>query len=248
MTLSHQLRQDWFNADIALFNNILTEQQKAAQDFVKDMNKKYGDNYTTFDFSGHSLGGNLSQHAGITVPASMQDKVGTIYNLDGPGYSDEYLLSHALEIDNMASHVKHYQWSVIGNLLNQMPDEMFQSIRTDDRVYEIYDLEKLTDGALFQKHDTGFVWRWMMEHDTEFFQNGKTDDFAKTVGVVIRKIENEAPWSSTEFGCRWNLLNKSFSFGKRIRKYKGIWKESMQVLYRYISKWRPYRNGNLGFH
>ena len=119
----------------------------------------------------------------------------------------------------MASHVKHYQWSFIGNLLNQMPDEMFQSIRTDDRVYEIYDLEKLTDGALFQKHDTGFVWRWMMEHDTEFFQNGKMDDFAKTVGVVIR-----------------------------IRKYKGIWKESMQVLYRYISKWRPYRNGNLGFH
>ena len=65
---THQLRQDWINADIALFNNILTEQQKAAQNFVKDMNKKYGDNYTTFDFSGHSLGGNLSQHAGITVP------------------------------------------------------------------------------------------------------------------------------------------------------------------------------------
>lgn len=64
-------RQDWINADIALFNNILTEQQKAAQNFVKDMNKKYGDNYTTFDFSGHSLGGNLSQHAGITVPANM---------------------------------------------------------------------------------------------------------------------------------------------------------------------------------
>ncbi|MFQ9643244.1 MAG: Mbeg1-like protein, partial [Coprococcus phoceensis] len=126
----HQKRQDWFNADFALFNNILTEQQKVAQDFVKDMNKKYGDKYTVFDFSGHSLGGNLSQHAGITVPASMQDKVGTIYNLDGPGYSDEYLLSHALEIDNMSSHVKHYQWSVIGNLLNQMPGEMFQSIRT----------------------------------------------------------------------------------------------------------------------
>ena len=37
----HQKRQDWFNADFALFNNILTEQQKVAQDFVKDMNKKY---------------------------------------------------------------------------------------------------------------------------------------------------------------------------------------------------------------
>lgn len=49
---THQLRQDWINADIALFNNILTEQQKAAQNFVKDMNKKYGDNYTTFDFRG----------------------------------------------------------------------------------------------------------------------------------------------------------------------------------------------------
>ncbi len=113
--------------------------------------------------------------------------MGTIYSLDGPGYSDEYLLTHALEIDNMASHVKQYQWSFIGNLLNQMPGEMFQSIRTDDRVYEIYELEKLTDGTLFQKHDTGFVWRWMMEHDTEFFQNGKMDDFAKTVGIVIRK-------------------------------------------------------------
>ena len=82
----------------------------------------------------------------------MQNKVGTIYNLDGPGYSDEYLLSHALEIDNMASHVKHYQWSFIGNLLNQMPDEMFQSIRTDDRVYEIYDLEKFEQMALCFKN------------------------------------------------------------------------------------------------
>lgn len=252
---THQLRQDWINADIALFNNILTEQQKAAQNFVKDMNKKYGDNYTTFDFSGHSLGGNLSQHAGITVPANMQNKVGTIYNLDGPGYSDEYLLSHALEIDNMASHVKHYQWSFIGNLLNQMPDEMFQSIRTDDRVYEIYDLEKLTDGALFQKHDTGFVWRWMMEHDTEFFQNGKMDDFAKTVGVVIRKIENEAPGVVRNLAVDGIFLINLFllakesentkEFGKKVCKYfidtfqngVHIGMEIWDSIERGISKW-----------
>ena len=41
---THQTRQDWINADVALFNNILTRQQKVAQNFVKDMNKKYGDN------------------------------------------------------------------------------------------------------------------------------------------------------------------------------------------------------------
>ena len=49
---THQLRQDWFNADIALFNNILTEQQKAAQNFVKDMNKNMGIIIQHFDFSG----------------------------------------------------------------------------------------------------------------------------------------------------------------------------------------------------
>ena len=252
---THQTRQDWINADVALFNNILTRQQKVAQGFVKNMNKKYGKQYRTFDFSGHSLGGNLSQHAGITVPASMKNKVGTIYNLDGPGYSDEYLKAHALEIHNMSSHVKHYQWSAIGNLLNQMQGEKFQSIRTDDRVYEIYDLKKFTDGALFQKHDTGFVWRWMMEHDTEFFQNGKMDDFAKTVGVVIRKIENEDPGVVRNLAVDGIFLINLFllakeskdtkEFGKKVCKYfidtfqngVHIGMEIWDSIEREISKW-----------
>ena len=53
----------------------------------------------------------------------------------------------------------------------------------------------------------------------------RLDDFAKTVGVVIRKIENEAPGVVRNLAVDGIFLINSFSFGKRIRKYKGIWKE-----------------------
>ena len=39
---THQLRQDWINADIALFNNIFTGTAESSTELVKDMNKNMG--------------------------------------------------------------------------------------------------------------------------------------------------------------------------------------------------------------
>lgn len=43
----------------------------------------------TFDLIGHSKGGNLAVYAAMHLDTSVQQRIGTIYNLDGPGFRTE---------------------------------------------------------------------------------------------------------------------------------------------------------------
>ena len=117
---------DWLNADFGLLNSSLTTQQKTAQEFVKQIYEEYGNQYSAYNFSGHSLGGNLAEHATITAPDGMS--IGRCTNWDGPGFSDEYIETHALQIKDRISHVDHYQYSVVGSLLFHIPGSNYVTI------------------------------------------------------------------------------------------------------------------------
>ena len=79
-----QTWKDWVQNDFGLLNNTVTPQQKDAQDYTRYLYEKYGDDYDSFDFSGHSLGGNLAEHASLTAPEAMQSKIDRSINFDGP--------------------------------------------------------------------------------------------------------------------------------------------------------------------
>lgn len=180
---STQVRNDWVNADLGLLNEKLTKQQAEAQQFMKDICDKY--DYSNYATSGHSLGGNLSEHATITAPEEMRDKITQCLNFDGPGFSDEYISHYANQISQVSDRITHYQWSLVGALLNQVPGENYQTIKVNDQVDGKYDF-----GSLTQKHDTSFV---LFDENGNVIP-GEMDNFAKSVGRLSKAIEDCPSW------------------------------------------------------
>jgi len=129
---AEQFRKDWLIADFTLLNkNGTTAQENDALDYMERVARKYGDDYSSIAATGHSLGGHLAEHVTINAPSSIRDKM-ECTNFDGPGFSDEYQRNHAEEIRKNGDKIRHYQWSLVGGLLNPTPGSDFQTIRARD--------------------------------------------------------------------------------------------------------------------
>ena len=123
------LVQDWIRADGGLINSIETSQQKSAREYLEYI---YGKRkFDSMSITGHSLGGNLAEHAAITASDECYGKIDRVLNLDGPGYSDEYLVAHGAEIKKHAGKIDHYQFSPVGAILNALPGTKYQSMLSE---------------------------------------------------------------------------------------------------------------------
>lgn len=119
---------DWAVSDLGLHNSMATPQQLDAEEYMRHIAENYGDEFEVFDCTGHSLGGNLAEHAVINAPAGMRDKIGGCINFDGPGFSEEYIAAHAHNINTMNDKVDHYAWSVVGSLLFPLPGTNYRIV------------------------------------------------------------------------------------------------------------------------
>ena len=63
--------------------------QKQAVEYVARVARQYGDK--TIRIGGHSKGGNLAMYAAAMAPESVQERIGNIYNNDGPGFQEKIL-------------------------------------------------------------------------------------------------------------------------------------------------------------
>ena len=112
---------EWVKNNLSLLNDTGTlQQQQEAAKFAVEMMIKYDP--ADFNFVGHSLGGQLSFFAAIYIAENhpeMLDRLTEAINLDGPGYSKEFLLAHkdAIELLVKSGKVEHLQWSIVGDLL-----------------------------------------------------------------------------------------------------------------------------------
>lgn len=167
------LVKDWIGSDLGLLNNIQTPQQMVAEKYIRDLYQKYGADYDSYNMTGHSLGGNLAMHTTVTAPDSMREKIDRCLNLDGPGMSQNYLIAHANDIAKSKGCIDHYQWSIVGTLLNTIPGSNYRIIKAetpDDEGWK----------GVFKRHDTRNVKEydengnmvfgeqdWLSEHTKE---------------------------------------------------------------------------------
>lgn len=121
-----QVLHDWVEADAGLMNSTETRQQCRAAEFARHLYHVYGAAYDGYSFAGHSLGGNLAEHAAVTAPAGMS--IRRCVNLDGPGFSGEYIDLHRNDIAQRCRYIDHYQYSLVGTLLTPLPGTNYQTI------------------------------------------------------------------------------------------------------------------------
>ncbi|RNC99806.1 Mbeg1-like protein [Lysinibacillus halotolerans] len=140
-------KNDWYEADLKLVTDIQTKQQQQVEVFLSNLNEKVNlDKYGELEFAGHSLGGNLAVHAAIM--AEQYEKINNFniagYNLDGPGYSSDYIAKHQERIQYLAENgkVEHYQWSIVGAIL--IPIVERQTLKTEGK----------DSGSLIAEHST----------------------------------------------------------------------------------------------
>lgn len=178
-SFDNQYVDDWAKADFGMLNNALTEQQKNAEDYIRDIYKKYGDKYNSFSLTGHSLGGNLAQHAGNMAPDEMRGKIDHVISWDGPGFSDEYIESHWSEINKAKDYQSHYQYSIVGSLLTPLPGSEDRVIKAHDD----YDSKGLM--SKFFRHHTRNI---ELAPDGSV-QDGELSDLAKSFGPISKVVD-----------------------------------------------------------
>ncbi len=118
------IHQDWVNADIALLEGQLTDQQEDVNRFIDQLNKEgYFDQYDNISFAGHSLGGNLAEHATFyAAKIGVADSIDRTISYDGPGFAQEYLDANRQYIDLATGTVQmdHIEQSLVGALLQRV--------------------------------------------------------------------------------------------------------------------------------
>ncbi|MBR6222588.1 MAG: DUF2974 domain-containing protein [Lachnospiraceae bacterium] len=115
---AEDLVKDWGLADFGLLNSTCTTQQLEVDKFL-DRYRDLLSQYDRITFAGHSLGGNLAEYA--TIMSSyygIDDCIERCVSIDGPGFSNEFLLENEALIQKMKSRMYHYKCSLVGNLLN----------------------------------------------------------------------------------------------------------------------------------
>ena len=142
---SRQILNDWILSDAALINSTQTPQQRESERYVRYINDKFGGKFNSFSLTGHSLGGNLAEHAAITAPDDFYMKIDRVLNLDGPGYSDEYIEAHKSDIKRKAGKIDQYQYSWVGAILNPLPGTNYRNMRASGA------------GGQVMKHDTKYI-------------------------------------------------------------------------------------------
>ena len=173
-----QVVHDWIESDFGLLGSTQTRQQQEAAEYMEYITRKY--DYDEYITTGHSLGGNLAVHAAISAPDNMKEKIKNCYSMDGPGFSDEYIIAHQSEIAKLgADKIIHYQWSAVGALLFGIPGEKRKTVEVKEPVRD------KVGGASLQRHDTCFV---EIDENGNFVE-GRMDPFATLLSDLSKRLE-----------------------------------------------------------
>lgn len=176
----NQFLKDWINADFGLLMDKNTVQQNLAAEFLAEINRRFS--YSQYAVTGHSLGGNLAEHAAITAPDDMRLQLSQVVSFDGPGYSEEYMLRNKELIDKVKYPIVHYRWSMVGALLTQPSCVQSRMVEVTDDVRNILDKENN-----FLRHSTAFL-----RFDGEQLVDGTEDVVSSQIGEWSRLADQKA--------------------------------------------------------
>jgi hypothetical protein len=118
------IHQDWINADLALLEGRVTDQQQDANAFLRELKEMgYFEKYDNITFAGHSLGGNLAEHSTFyAAELGVIDRIDRTISYDGPGFTQEYLEKYKeyIEMATGTVDMDHVEQSLVGGLMQRV--------------------------------------------------------------------------------------------------------------------------------
>lgn len=177
------LIHDWFAADLGLFNSFQTRQHAEVDRFLKKYSDKINQ-YDSISLTGHSLGGNLAEYATlVSHKYGFDSRVDRCVSLDGPGFSNEFIALHTLDVLRMKDKMKHYSWSLVGSLLFNLPGVEY-------KYCEISNEANTKDGKEYgavSRHDTKYL---VFDENGNLNTDGvKQDIIAKGFSSFSKRLE-----------------------------------------------------------
>lgn len=189
---SIQVSNDWIEADLGLLNNDETKQQERAEAYMKHLYEKFGEKYL-YTLTGHSLGGNLAIHGGLSASEEMRSQIQKVVSFDGPGFSDEYIREHINDINEMENKMITYQWSIVSKLL--FPASEIICVRISEApINSPEDIANILKYYLY-RHDTCFLE--YDENGNVIEGNGFTNTLYEGSDTVIGIVSKVADLAGT---------------------------------------------------
>lgn len=171
---------DWIGSDLKLVNSICTQQHGAVRDFFEE-EKDILKEYEHLTLTGHSLGGNLAEYGTIiSSEYGLDSIIDQCVNLDGPGFSNEFIDKYKLQIEKMKGKMKHYRWSLVGSLLFELPgvEQIDLKVSNDANKLDKENYSVLT------RHDTKYL-----ETDGKNFVKGEQEKVALTTSYLSKQLD-----------------------------------------------------------
>lgn len=132
----------WAESLSLSFEPSVPSQDQAQKYLVEAMNKFEG----KFIVCGHSKGGNLAVYSVSTLPTKYHSRLIRVYNMDGPGFLEEFYESYPFDLIKHKIHKFIPSQAIVGLLL------------ISKETVKIVDCE----GILFEAHDP---FKWKIEED-----------------------------------------------------------------------------------
>ena len=213
LTTYNGLFYDWIKSNCGLVNSTGTIQQKEVENFANKLSKNGVLNkYKSVDVTGHSLGGNLASHFGVVVGKGeneLFDKIDQVVNMDGPGFSDEYIADNREAIAKIAPKSKHYKWSMVGSLLYDLPGEKKEFLKVAKDTESKTLLDKLKY-KFFLRHHTKSI----MFDENGMAERGKQDIISKGFEVASHMVEKIPSEITYGIACITNTIFSKFTYEK----------------------------------
>lgn len=203
------------------FSDLVASQIDAVK-YLEKIAKKYPKKKIIV--GGHSKGGNLAIYASAFVEKQIQDRIISVYNNDGQGFSDKIVESE--EYNNIIAKVHTYipQTSIIGRLLNHKEKTtIIKSTEVGIMQHDLYSWEvlgdkfikaKLTNSSKFiDKKISNWLREVSPEQRSEFFE------------VLFEILNATKAKTLSEISSKWFTNAKTM-----VSTYKNLDPDSKRIL------------------
>ena len=165
---------------------------------------------------GHSKGGNLAVYAAVKAPEEIKKRLKGVYNNDGPGFQQEFLLSEEYKSVSALIHTFIPESSIVGMLLEH--EESYQVIASSAKAFlqhaplswEVLgkSFVYLENRSQFGVHSDNVIRNWL-----KTCTNEEKEEFVEELFNILASGRARTLWELTEgdFLHHWRSMLKTYN-------------------------------------